>query len=118
MSITLRHERDNVFRLEVRGTLKKSDLEGYRDWIASEIERLGAVRLLWNLDGFEGWDPEDRYDLSFYIKYGDAVERIAIVGEDRWRDLALMFANAGLRKGLVEYFPGGALAEARAWLSQ
>ena len=118
MSISLHHEQDNVFRVEAQGTLRKSDLERYRAWLASEIERLGTIRVLWIFKDFEGWDPGDRYDLSFYIKYGVAVERIAIVGEERWRELALMFASADLRKAPVEYFLDTDLADARAWLYQ
>jgi SpoIIAA-like len=118
MPITLHHERDNVFRMETRGTLRKSDFEGYLHWAVSEIERLGTVRLLWILEEFEGWDPHDHYDLSFYMKYGDAVDRIAVVCAERWRELAMMFVSADLRKGLVMHFPEGALAEARAWLYQ
>ena len=46
--------------------------------------RVGAVRLLIWLDEFEGWEPRDDWrDLSFYAKHGDAVERIAIVGDER-----------------------------------
>jgi hypothetical protein len=118
MSVSLQHERGNVFRMEVRGTLRKSDLEDHVEWVGREIERLGTVRLLWILEDFEGWDPSDHYNLSFYLKYGDAVDRIAIVCEERWRELAMMFVAADLRRGLVEYFPEGSLAEARAWLYQ
>ena len=118
MPISLQHERDNVFRLEVRGTLRKSDLESAVPWAAGEIERLGTVRLLWILEEFEGWDPQDHYNLSFYMKYGDAVDRIAVVCAERWRELAMMFVAADLRKGLVMHFPESALAEARAWLYQ
>ena len=118
MPTTLQHERDNVFRMETRGTLRKSDFEGYLQWAAAEIERRGTVRLLWILEEFEGWDPQDHYDLSFYMKYGDTVDRIAVVCPERWRELALMFVNADLRRGLVMHFPEGALDEARAWIYQ
>lgn len=118
MSIGLHHERDNVFRMEIRGTLRSRDLARCEEQIVGEIGRLGAVRLLCVLDEFEGWESHDNYNLGFYMKYGDAIERIAIVGEERWRGLAMMFASADLRKAPVEYFSDGAVAEARAWLSQ
>ena len=70
------------------------------------------------LDGFEGWDPRDDWrDLTFYVKHGAAIERIAIVGEERWRSEALMFAGADLRPAPVEFFAGDGLEPARAWLS-
>ena len=82
------------------------------------MDRLGTVKLLIVLDDFAGWDPDAPWnDLSFYVKRGDAIERIAVVGPHRWRSHMLMFAGAGLRKAPVEYFPPGAAAEARDWLS-
>jgi hypothetical protein len=54
--------------------------------------------------------------LSFYATYGDRIERIAIVAEDRWRDQAMMFVGAGLRKAPVEFFVPGAVSIAREWL--
>lgn len=118
MPIALRHEGDNVYRLDVRGTLRKSDFDRCQEVLAGEIGRIGPVRLLFVLDGFEGWEPHpDWNDLSFYVKHGDSIERIAIVGDERWRDQALMFAAADLRKAPVEFFPEEGAADARAWLS-
>ena len=77
----------------------------------------GTVRLLVRLEAFEGWEPDPRWnDLSFYVIHGDALERIAIVGDERWRGEALMFAAADLRKGPVEFFTPDLEPEARAWL--
>ena len=39
------------------------------------------------------------------MKYGDAVDRIAIVCDEKWRDQAMMFVAADLRKGPVVLFP-------------
>src|SRR5262245_13201232 len=117
MSAALQHEHDNVFRIDIQGTLHKRDLDRCEQEMIGEIARLGSVRLLFVLERFEGWDPRDNWkDLTFYVKHGDQIERIAIVGEERWRSLALMFANADLRKGPVEYFAEDSVADARAWL--
>ena len=56
-------------------------------------------------------------DLTFYVKHGGAIERIAIVGDERWRSESLMFAGADLRKAPVEFFSPEKAADARAWLS-
>jgi hypothetical protein len=47
---------------------------------------------------------------------GSDIEKIAIAGDDRWRDEALMFAGAGVRTGPVRYF--GDSKSARAWLAE
>jgi hypothetical protein len=119
MSIQLHHEHDNIFRVDIHGTLVRRDLQACEQQVLDEAQRLGTVRLLFVLRGFEGWDVRDNWrDLSFYVNHGHTIERIAIVGDAQWRDLALMFASADLRKGPVEYFDEDAIAEARTWLSR
>ena len=118
MPLTMEHEHNNVFRLDLQGRLRKADFQQCEQRLEGEIAHRGAVRLLIVLDGFTGWDPGAPWnDLTFYMKHGDAIERIAIVGPDRWRSHMLMFAGADLRASPVEYFPLGTAAEARAWLS-
>jgi hypothetical protein len=118
MPLTMTHERDNVFRLDLQGRLRKVDFELCEQQLEHEIVEHGPVRLLILLDGFTGWDPGAPWnDLAFYMKHGDAIERIAIVGPNRWRSHMLMFAGADLRKAPVKYFQPGTAAEARAWLS-
>jgi len=118
MAISIEPEGSNVYRIDVRGMLRRSDLDWAQGRLAGEMSRVGPVRLLFVLDGFEGWEPDARWnDLSFYVHRGDAIERIAIVGPERWRDSTMMFAGADLRKAPVEFFRQDADAEARAWLS-
>ena len=116
MPISLEHERDNVFRLDVRGMLRQTEFEQCQQRLTSEMARTGSARLLFVLDGFEGWDPQGCWnDLSFYVRYGDSIERMAIVGPERWRSETLMFA--GVRRAPVAFFVDGSIAEARAWLT-
>ena len=118
MPLIMTPEHDHVFRLDLHGRLRKADFERCEQQLEKEIVQNGPVRLLILLDGFTGWDPGAPWnDLAFYMKHGDAIERIAIVGPDRWRSHMLMFAGADLRKAPVQYFPVGTAAEARAWLS-
>ncbi|HKH70141.1 MAG TPA: STAS/SEC14 domain-containing protein [Vicinamibacterales bacterium] len=119
MSIELHHERDNIFRIELRNKLRQAELQRCQEQILHEVSRLGPVRLLFVLDGFAGWDSQDNWsDLSFFVRHGDSIARIAIVGDERWRDLALMFAAADLRRAPVEYFDEMDLVNARLWLGQ
>ena len=115
----LHHESANILRVDVRGVLRQPELERCQREVLDEVSKTGAVRLLFVLDGFEGWDPRDNWrDMSFYVTHGDDIERIAIVGEQRWRETTMMFAAADLRKAPVEFFDEGALEEARAWLGR
>jgi hypothetical protein len=118
MPASLRHESLNVFRLDIRGLLLKSELDACQRRLVEEFPRVGAVKLLVFLDDFEGWERGAAWnDLSFYAKHGNSIERIAIVGEERWRHVAMMFASADLRRAPVEFFREPHEAAARAWLS-
>ena len=118
MPIAMHHEGDNTYRLDISGVLERAEFRRCEAELSTELDRGGSARLLCVLKGFEGWQrDEDWNNLAFYVKRGDAIERIAIVGEERWRDLTMMFASADLRKAPVEFFPEQDIARARAWLS-
>ena len=120
MPATLNQEAAGVFRLDITGLLAKAELDVVQRELVSAMRAGGAdsARLLVVLTAFEGWEPGAQWnDLSFYVAHGDALARIAIVGDERWRSHALMFSAADLRRGPVEYFVPDAIAEARAWLA-
>ena len=118
MPIAMHHESGNTYRLDISGVLLRADFERCEAELTGVIDRLGSAKLLLVLKAFEGWEQHaDWNDLTFYVKHGDAIERIAIVGDERWRDLTMMFASADLRKAPVEFFPAHDLARATAWLS-
>ncbi len=119
MPITMQHERANTYRLDVSGRLGKLEFDRCQESLAAEIRRIGHVRLLFVLSQFEGWEQNPNWgDLSFYVAHGDSIDRIAIVGDERWRSETLMFASTDLRRAPVEFFSSqNALAEARAWLA-
>lgn len=119
MSMSVQHEQNNVYRLDVRGTLQKHDFQRCQDVLIKEMSRVGNIRLLFVLDAFEGWDQKDDWrDMTFYTKYGSSIDRIAIVGDERWRSETLMFAGADLRQAPVQFFPAAALGEARDWVTK
>ena len=117
MPIRLRHDEGNLFRIDVRGMLRRDEFDQCQRALARELEGGATVRLLVILDRFEGWDARDDWrDLSFYVTHGDAIDRIAIVGPESWRAEMLMFAGSDLRKAPVEFFAEDRLAQAGAWL--
>lgn len=119
MAVTLRHERDNIYRLDIGGVLRERDFDAVLQSAAAEIRRMGKIRLLVVFDQFEGWEKgADWRDLSFYVRHGDDIERIALVGDERWRSETLMFAAADLRKAPVEFFSAADAGRARAWLGE
>jgi hypothetical protein len=111
-------ESETVYRIEMSGRLHKDELDECQARLAGEIRRVGHVHLLIVLRSFKGWAAHpDWNDLTFYVRHGDAIERIAIVGDRQWESQALMFAAAGLRKAPVQFFAPDDLDAARAWLA-
>ena len=118
MSMTVQHEQNNVYRVDVQGVLQKQDFQRCQQALIKEMGRLGTIRLLFVLDAFQGWDPHDDWrDMNFYTKYGSSIDRIAIVGDERWQSETLMFAGADLRRAPVQFFPEAAIDQARAWVN-
>lgn len=117
MPATLTLERDNLYRIDISGLLRHEELAGCERLLAAEIARVGPVRLLIVLEDFQGWETGTGWDdLSFYARHGDKIERIAIVGPERWRSEALMFASADLRRAPVQYFTDADRSSAEAWI--
>ena len=119
MPITMQHEGANIYRLNMSGRLVKSEFDRVQESLAAEIGRIGPVRLLVVLSQFTGWDKDPNWgDLGFYVAHGDKIDRIAIVGDEKWRSETLMFASADLRRAPVEFFSSqDALDAARTWLA-
>lgn len=77
----------------------------------------GKVRVLIRLEGFAGWEPGEQWgDVSFFFRHDKDIERIAVVGDPRWRDQMLMFLFADYRQAEARFFPETDLETARAWL--
>jgi hypothetical protein len=117
MPATLEHEGDDVYLVKASGMLAKSELEAVEAAMVPVLAR-GKIRLLILLERFEGWKRGDDWsDMHFYETHGASVERIAIVGEEKWRADAQVFLLAGLRAAPVRFFGAGELEQARGWLS-
>jgi len=118
MPATIEHDSEDLFSVRVSGLLRMTEFDDVRAVAAREIESRGAIKLLFTLEKFEGWERSSGWgDLDFYASHGGKIERIAIVGDEKWRDESLMFAGAGLRKADVRYFQPSESQQARTWLS-
>jgi hypothetical protein len=118
LTVSLQRDRGNVCRVDISGRLHEEALKALQRAASEEIRRGGRIRLLIVLSEFAGWDNSAGRDLGFYIRHGSDVERIAIVGEERWRSEALMFVGAGLRKAPVAYFRTRDSLQAASWLAE
>jgi len=110
---------DGVLTLKVRGQLTQAELATAQKAAGDIIGKQGPLRILVLTENFTGWERGAGWDdFSFQTQHDTSIERMAIVGERKWEDLALMFTAKGLRKFPIEYFDTARLADARAWLAE
>jgi hypothetical protein len=107
-----------LLQLKIRGMLKKADYDRMIQIAKEAIAREGKVRVLTILDGFEGWERHEGWgDVSFMMEEGQHIDKMAIVGDEKWKDDALAFTAKGFRATAIEFFPVSRLNEARTWLA-
>jgi len=115
MSMEMRTEGQRLLTVRLHGILRRAELDECQRAAAKIIRDAGKVAALILLDGFQGWERTEAWgDVSFLTEYDTDIEKIAIVGEERWRDEVLIFAGAGVRHSPVRYFTDP--TSARAWL--
>ena len=103
--------------LKVREMFKKADYDRIIEIAKEAIEREGKVSGLIILEAFEGWERrEDWGDVSFMMGQGRHIEKMAIVGDEKWQDDALAFTAKGFRATAIEFFTPPRRQEALTWL--
>ena len=119
VSVEILEHSGNTLTARISGRLTQPELAALQDATGDILKKHGKTRLLILTDDFDGWERGgDWGDLSFSIEHDKHIEKMAIVGERKWEDLALLFASKGLRRFPIEYFQPADIVKARAWLSE
>ena len=91
--------------MTVSGTLTQAELAKAQQAAADIIRAQGKVRILVLAGDFTGWEIGSEWDdFSFQEAFDPYIEKMAIVGDARSEDLALIFVAKGLRSFPIEYF--------------
>lgn len=118
MAFTILDGSGPVISAKISGELGRSEVSQMQAAALDAIRRCGTINALFILENFRGWKREpDWGDVTFMTEHDQEITKIAVVGEDEWRDLIYAFLAKGFRQAAVEYFLPGDLAKARAWLS-
>jgi hypothetical protein len=119
MAIRFVAEENNLAVIRASEVLTRAESDETKRHVVAMIERQGKVNVLIiieegfaNLEAFANWD-DDHHDE--FIQRN--VKRMAIVGDLKWRDSALLFFLSGLLPFTIEYFKSDQEAFARAWLA-
>ena len=122
MTISIYFESPGLAVIHGSGLLKLDDANQTKQVVHEHVTRHGPIRVLiqiegdfGNLDALAKWDDiEANRELDRIIQQN--IVRMAIVGDLRWRDSALLFFISALSKFPMEYFASGHKELAIAWL--
>ena len=118
MPITAIEASGPIISAKISGELGKPEVTQIQARALDAIQRHGKISALFILDNFKGWKREgDWGDISFLIEHDRNIAKIAVVGDEQWKDLVCAFLAKGFRQAAVEYFLPTDLVQARAWLS-
>jgi hypothetical protein len=117
MSVEIVDSADGILTIKISGEFTQPALAAAQKRAAEILRRQGKMPMLVLNEGVENWSKEgDWADVSFQIENDQFIERMAIVGEKKWEDIALIFVGKSFREFPIEYFPPEELAKAKAWL--
>jgi hypothetical protein len=106
-----------VLYVRISGIMQLSDQESLQTAGMGLIKQGRKVRLLVTLENFQGWEKGvDWGDVDFMTAHGDDVAKIALVGDERWKEQFFAFVGRGLRSTEVEFFPTFSVKEAEKWV--
>lgn len=118
MSAEIANVSGNVLTMRVSDLLTQPELQQLQSAAAKIIGKGGRWRVLVLTENFAGWERGATWDDFSFSDHDSGIERMAIVGERKWEDMALLFTAKGLRPFPIEYFEPATLSAARDWLAR
>jgi hypothetical protein len=118
MALTIVDAAGPVISAKISGELGKSEVSQMQAAALQAIRRCGKISALFILENFQGWKSGEQWgDVTFMTEHDKEISRIAVVGEEGWRDMIYAFLAKGFRQAQIEYFLPGEIAKARTWLN-
>jgi hypothetical protein len=104
--------------IRAHGILLRAESDAAKHQVHSLMEQHGVPPVLIvveegfsNIEAFVSWED---IDVDLYLQAH--VRRLAVVGDLRWRDTAILFLASAITKFSMDYFPLAQEPLARAWL--
>ena len=117
MAFTMIDATGPVISAKISGELSKPEVTQMQTVGLKAIQRWNKISALFILENFQGWKKEgDWGDIKFLIDHDRNIAKIAVVGDEQWRDFAYAFLAKGFRQAQVEYFVPADLTKARVWV--
>jgi hypothetical protein len=117
MPIEFEMESGDLAVFRVSGKLGKVEFVRAQSECEEMIKKIGRVKVLVLTKNFAGWERAEGWDdTSFADRNDPYIEKLAIVGVPKWRDLVYAFTGRGLRPVPIQYFEPDQEGAARQWL--
>ena len=118
MPIKFEVQDDDVIVFRISGELKIDEFHAVQLQCEEIIKKIGHVKFLVITENFQGWERAEGWgDWSFAERNDPYIEKIAVVGDLKWKDSVLAFTAKGLRPVSIEYFDSEEETNARQWLN-
>lgn len=105
--------------IKVSGLFTVNDLLTLQALAKESLAKSGSYRALVELDDFQGWSHEEGWNNTSWLPMATHQSmRMALVGDEKWKDDAFMFTGQPMRKEAIDFFTKDRLAEAQAWLER
>jgi len=106
-----------VLEVAVSGKLAHADYERFVPEFERLVKQHGKIRVLFEMNDFHGWEAGALWDdVKFDLKHFSDIERLAIVGDERWERGMSAFCRP-FTTATIRYFDHGAIEDAREWLT-
>jgi len=107
-----------VIEIAVSGKLTRDDYVRFADAMDELMQSHDRMRMLIVMSDLEGWTGGVLWeDLKFGLKHYRDMERVAIVGEERWQKV-MAFLYKPFTAAEVRYFTPAQMDAARQWLAE
>jgi hypothetical protein len=117
MAIRIEAEPNGLLVIRVSSLVTREDMKQWQEAIVAVIKRYDKAKALVILEVFQGWEKTDAWeDISFIAEYDKKMEKIAVIGDLKWRDDVFAFMGKPFRSASIEFFKPSQESEARTWL--
>ncbi|MEX2579529.1 MAG: STAS/SEC14 domain-containing protein [Verrucomicrobiales bacterium] len=105
-----------LVEVQATGKLEKADYAFFAPEVDRIIQEQGKINMLVSLRDFHGWTAGALWeDVKFDAKHFRDIERLAIVGEDKWEKGMARFCHP-FTTAEIKFFRPGQIDEARRWV--
>lgn len=119
MPVEYELEGDDTVVFIITGELNFEEFLSAQQKTEAVIQRLGHVKILILTENFKGWKQSEGWgDWSFADKNDPFIKKIAIVADEKWKDLITLFTGKDLRSVPIELYEPSNEPQARQWLGK